>query len=105
MAGKDLTQGAHQVAQKSRTTTFPLRSTKETSLPFRSFKLKAGARSSFSTFDFFSWGLSLFIELSCWSNASWAVNVPLQTKQAIAHILRTIFLFMTLNSFFNDKDF
>src|SRR5690606_6170028 len=53
IAGKDLIQGAHQVAQKSSTTTFPFRSSKETSLPSRSFRLKPGAGLGLMVSDFF----------------------------------------------------
>ena len=44
--GKDVLQGPHQVAQKSTTTTFPLKSSNETVLPSRSCKENAGAGSS-----------------------------------------------------------
>src|SRR6478672_6603337 len=42
IAGNERLQGPHQVAQKSRTTTFPLRLSELTVLPFTSFNTNAG---------------------------------------------------------------
>src|SRR5829696_3981939 len=41
--GKEAMQGPHQVAQKSTTTTFPLREERATSFPLMSFKANCGA--------------------------------------------------------------
>src|SRR5690606_8116858 len=82
MAGNDFIQGAHQVAQKSRTTTLPSKSFKDTVFPSRSSSVKSGAGSG----------------LVSWATISWLIEMVNSTNNANNICFLIIYVSITIKS-------